>query len=162
MKVPNAFTPPQPPLNKAVSGSAVPMPADEGREVVKDLMAQIETTADAAEKWGHVWGLARWVVMSILIGLAVIVAGEKQITSFAQNLPNFIIPTCALILAAGTGFDQIIKPGTRWLLCISYGTKFRSLKVKAHMIDPTDREAISKLTDEFQTLKEKYFNDTIP
>jgi len=59
-----------------------------------------------------------------LIALSALVAAEKSITSFAPNLPKFVIPTCAIVVAIGTAFDQTTKPGTRWRLSTGYTAKF--------------------------------------
>jgi hypothetical protein len=101
--------------------------------------------------------------MLLLIVLSAIVAAEKTIVSWFASAPaalNIIIAICSILVAIGTAFDQSVKPGTQWRLCSGYGTKFRGLKIKARMVDPTNRRAISQLSDDFQALDQKWLEDT--
>jgi hypothetical protein len=96
----------------------------------------------------------------LLITFTAVVAAEKSLASFLPNLPKFMIPSFAIVVAILTAFDQTTKPGTRWRLSAGYATKFRGLKTKTLIVDPTDRAAIAQMNEEFQALDEKWLNDT--
>jgi hypothetical protein len=158
MEMPNAQ--PTPPINVV---SADPLPADEGRELIDELMKQMDKKAEDAEHYGGNWSGIRLTTMLSLIVLSAVVAAEKTIASLftgVSALLNAIIAICSILVAIGTAFDQSVKPGIRWRLSSGYATKFRGLKIKARMVDPTNRAAISQLSDAFEALDQKWLEDT--
>ncbi len=143
--------------------SAEPLPLDEGRRLISELIAQMDQRAEEAEHYGGLWGRIRLVTALSLIVLSAIVAAEKTITSFfnAGSLKlGVAISLCSIAVAIGTAFDQSMKPGIKWRLSSGYATRFRNLKIKAQMADPTNRATISQLGDQFQLLNQGWLDDT--
>jgi hypothetical protein len=150
--------------NDKNASSTSPLPAEEGRALIAELMQKMDEKAADAKKYGGDWSKARWGTMVSLIVLSAIVAFEKNIAAWFGNTEpqtlTIIIGICAFLVAIGTAFDQAVKPGTRWRLSSGYETKFSDLKIKARMVDPTSRDAISQLTDKFEDLVLKWLDDT--
>lgn len=143
--------------------STAPLPLDEGRRLISNLIAQMDQKAKDAEHYGGSWGRIRLVSAISLIVLSAIVAAEKTITSFFHSVPwelNVAISLCSIVVAIGTAFDQSVKPGIKWRLSSGYATRFRNLKIKAEMVDPINRAAISQLGDRFQSLDQAWLDDT--